>query len=66
MPDVHIIPNGEQWDIKVENGEVVGKHPTQAEAEREGKEWARANGGGEVFVHRDEGEFSRIRKGDAV
>jgi hypothetical protein len=23
-------------------------------------------GGGEVFTHRDEGEFSRIRKGDAV
>ena len=25
-----------------------------------------ANGGGEVFTHRDEGEFSRIRKGEAV
>ena len=66
MPDVHIIPSGERWDIKVENGDVVGQHDTQAEAEREAKEWARANGGGEVFVHRDEGEFSRIRKGDAV
>jgi hypothetical protein len=66
MPDAHIIPNGELWDIKIENGDVVGQHPTQAEAEAAGKEWVRANGGGEVFVHRDEGEFSRIRKGDAV
>jgi hypothetical protein len=31
-----------------------------------GKDWTRANGGGEVFTHRDEGEFSRIRKGDQV
>jgi|GEM_PF-4826886 len=38
----------------------------QAEAEEAGKAWARSNGGGEVFTHRDEGEFSRIRKGDAV
>lgn len=66
MPDIHIIPDGEQWNIKVENGDVVGTYSTQAEAEREGKAWARERGGGEVFVHRDEGEFSRIRKGDAV
>jgi hypothetical protein len=66
MPDVHIIPSGDQWNARVENGDVVSTHPTQAEAERAAKEYARANGGGEVFVHRDEGEFSRIRKGDHV
>jgi hypothetical protein len=66
MPDVHIIPNGDQWNARVENGDVVATCSTQAEAERTAKEWARANGGGEVFVHRDEGEFSRIRKGDHV
>ena len=66
MPDIHIIPNGDRWNVKVENGDVVSTHGTQAEAEREGKSWARERGGGEVFVHRDEGEFSRIRKGDAV
>ena len=66
MPDVHIIPNGDQWNARVENGDVVATCATQAEAERTAKEWARANGGGEVFVHRDEGEFSRIRKGDHV
>jgi hypothetical protein len=45
---------------------VVSTHDTQADAERAAKEWARARGGGEVFVHRNEGEFSSIRKGDAV
>ena len=48
------------------NGDLVSTHDTQAEAERAGKDWARSRGGGEVFTHRDEGEFSRIRKGDAV
>src|ERR687889_752135 len=52
MPDVHIIPNGDQWNARVENGDVVATCSTQAEAERTAKEWARANGGGEVFVHR--------------
>ncbi len=66
MPNVHIIPNGEQWNIREENGAVVSTHDTQAAAEAAGKTWLRANGGGEVFTHRDEGEFSRIRKGDAV
>lgn len=68
MPDVHIhiIPNGDRWNVKVENGDVVASYDTQAEAEKEGKTWARANGGGEVFTHRDKGELSRIRKGDAV
>jgi hypothetical protein len=39
---------------------------TQADAEQAGKDWAQANGGGEVRTHRDEGEFSRIRKSDSV
>jgi Uncharacterized protein conserved in bacteria (DUF2188) len=66
MPDIHIIPSGDRWNVKQENGDVVSAHDTQAEAEKAGKDWTRANGGGEVFTHRDEGEFSRIRKGDAV
>ncbi len=45
---------------------MVSDHSTQAEAEKAGKAYARSKGGGEVFTHRDEGEFSRIRKGDAV
>jgi hypothetical protein len=66
MPDMHIIPSGERWNVKQENGEVVSTHDTQAEAEQSGKAYAREHGGGEVFTHRDEGEFSRIRKGDRV
>ena len=66
MPNVHVIPSGDRWNLKQENGDVVSTHDTQADAERAGKEWLASNGGGEVFTHRDEGEFSRIRKGDAV
>jgi len=66
MPDLHIIPDGDRWNAKQVNGDVVSTHDTQAEAEAAAKAYARANGGGEVFTHRDEGEFSRIRKGDAV
>ena len=66
MPDIHIIPSGDRWNVKEVNGAVVSTHDTQAEAEQAGKAWARSKGGGEVFTHRDEGEFSRIRKGDAV
>jgi hypothetical protein len=66
MPDIHIIPDGERWNVKQENGGVVSTHDTQAAAEKAGKSWLSDNGGGEVFTHRDEGEFSRIRKGDAV
>jgi predicted transcriptional regulator len=66
MPDIHIIPDGDRWNVKQENAAVVSTHDTQAKAEAAGKAWLRDNGGGEVFTHRDEGEFSRIRKGDAV
>jgi hypothetical protein len=66
MPDLHIIPSGDRWEAKEENGDVVATYDTQADAEKAGKEWVRSHGGGEVFTHRDEGEFSRIRKGDAV
>jgi hypothetical protein len=66
MPNAHIIPTDDRWNVKQENGDVVSTHDTQAEAEQAAKEWARAEGGGEVFTHRDEGDFSRIRKGDAV
>lgn len=66
MTNLHVIPDGDQWNVREEEGGVLSTHPTQAEAERAGKDWLRDHGGGEVFTHRDEGEFSRIRKGDAV
>jgi hypothetical protein len=66
MANLHVIPDGDQWNVRQEEGDVLSTHPTQEEAEQVGKQWLRENGGGEVFTHRDEGEFSRIRKGDAV
>ena len=66
MSDVHVIPSGERWNVKQENGSVVSTHDTQAEAETAGKRWLGTNGGGEVFTHRDEGEFFPIRKGEMV
>ena len=66
MPTIHIIPDGDCWNAKQENGSVIATQNTKAEAEEAAKAWLRSNGGGEVFTHRDEGEFSRIRKGDAV
>jgi Uncharacterized protein conserved in bacteria (DUF2188) len=66
MPDLHIVPSGNRWGVREEDGGVVGTYDTQVEAEKAGKDWARSHGGGEVFTHRDEGAFSRIRKGDAV
>jgi Uncharacterized protein conserved in bacteria (DUF2188) len=66
MPDIHIIPDGDGWNVKQENAAVVSTHDSQAKAEAAGRAWLRDHGGGEVFTHRDEGEFSRIRKGDAV
>jgi Uncharacterized protein conserved in bacteria (DUF2188) len=66
MPDLHVIPSGESWNVREEHGEIIATEDTQASAEQHAKTWLRANGGGEVYTHRDEGEFSRIRKGDAV
>ncbi len=66
MPDVHVIPDGDSWNVKQEDGGVISTHDTQAEAEHAAKDWAQRNGGGEVRTHRDEGEFSRIRKSDSV
>jgi uncharacterized protein DUF2188 len=66
MPNIHVIPTGDRWNVKEENGNVVSTRDTQADAEKAGKEWTRAQGGGEVFTHRDEGEFSRIRKRDSA
>jgi hypothetical protein len=66
MTNLHVIPSGEQWHVREENGDVLATEDTQEKAEQAGKAWLRSNGGGEVFTHRDEGEFSRIRKGDAV
>ncbi len=37
MSDVDIIPDGENWNVKEENGSVISTHDTQAKAEAAGK-----------------------------
>ena len=66
MPDDHIIPDGEHWNVKEENGSVLSTHDSQAAAETAVKGWLRSNGGGKSFTHRNEGECSRVRNGEAV
>jgi len=67
MPDVHVIPDGDTWNVKQENADVVSLHSRHSGRGRAGwLDWAASNGGGEVQTHRDEGEFSRIRKSDSV
>ena len=66
MPNVHIIPNGEQWNVQEENGSGDLDPYRPRPRPRRPPSLAPSDGGGEVFTHRDEGEFSRIRKGDAV
>lgn len=66
MPDAHVIPDGDKWNVKQEDGGVVSTHDSQADAEQAAKDWASSQGGGEVRVHRDEGDFSRIRTSDSV
>ena len=66
MPDAHVIPDGDRWTVKQADGGEISAHDTQSEAEQAGKDWASDNGGGEVRVHRDEGDFARIRKSDSV
>jgi hypothetical protein len=64
MPDLHVIPSGDLWDIKEET--VTWSAPTtpRPKQKRPGKNGCDFTG--EVFTHREEGDFSRIRKGDAV
>jgi hypothetical protein len=66
MPNLHIIPSGQQWNVREENGEIVATEDTQEAAGQSARSWLRVHGGGEVYTHRDEGEFSRIRRGDAI
>ena len=36
MPNIHVIPTDERWNVKEENGNVVSTHDTQADAEKAG------------------------------
>lgn len=38
MPNAHIIPTDDRWNVNQENGEVVSTHDTQTEAEQAAKD----------------------------
>ena len=42
MPNAHIIPTDDRWNVKQENGDVVSTHDTQTDAEQAAKEWPTA------------------------
>ena len=66
MANYHVTkPKGsEDWKVLKENSDrASGTAPTQAEAEKMAKEFAKHSGGGEVRIHRPDGP---IRDSDTV
>lgn len=61
----HVVPNSDGgWDVKAPGGKRASSHhDTQADAERRAKEIVGNAGGGEVVIHRPNGE---IRDSDTV
>jgi hypothetical protein len=61
----HVVPNpGGGWDVKAPGAKRSSSHhDTQADAERRAKEIVGNEGGGEVIVHRPNGQ---IRDSDTV
>lgn len=55
--DVHILPNGENWGVKIVGNERISKNfNTQSEAVSYGRERAIANGS-ELVIHRPNGQI---------
>ena len=60
----HVVPDGKGWATKVPGvSEPKSQHRTQEAAERRAKTDVRREGGGEVTIHRKDGE---IRDRDTV
>lgn len=62
MASAHVVPNGTNWNLKG-NGALLSTHRVQADAVAAGRQWLRANGGGELFIH---GEDGAVRAKDTV
>lgn len=63
--DRHVVPNPRGgWDVKAPGAERASSHhDTQANAEKSAKDTVRNQGGGEVRIHRPNGQ---IRDSDTV
>ena len=61
----HVVPSpGGGWDVKAPGAKRASSHhPTQASAERRAKQIVGNEGGGEVVIHRPNGQ---IRDSDTV
>lgn len=61
----HVVPNPDGgWDVKAPGAKRASSHhETQSDAERRAKEIVRNEGGGEVVIHRPDGQ---IRDSDTV
>lgn len=54
--NVHIVPNGNGWQVKPEGGHPVSSHRTQGDAEDAGRRLARQNHS-ELVIHRPNGQI---------
>jgi len=60
----HVVPVKKGWAVRAPDAKRASSvHPTQAEAESEAKRLVGRSGGGEVVVHRPNGQ---IRDSDTV
>lgn len=54
MKNIHIVPNGNRWQVKPENSRSVSSHRTQQNAINSGIPLARENKS-ELVIHRPDG-----------
>lgn len=54
--NVHIVPHGNGWQVKVEGGDVISNHRTQTNAEDAGRRVAQQNRS-ELVIHRPNGQI---------
>ena len=60
-PSVHVAPNGKQWGVKKSGStEPSSTHRTKAEAEKKGRELAKAEES-ELVIHGKDGRFAAKR-----
>ena len=52
--DVHVVPNGNGWQVKPEGGKPVSNHRTQTAANQAAKPIAKQNKS-DVVIHRPDG-----------
>ncbi|WP_082513427.1 MULTISPECIES: DUF2188 domain-containing protein [unclassified Leifsonia] len=61
MASAHVVPSGTQWQVK--DGVVISTHNLQADAINAARSYIAARGGGELFIH---GENGAVRAKDTV